>query len=157
MIKEILIINRSGIGLFYQNFENDAQENQQVLAGFFSAIQCFAKECTKDNLKAIISGESKYSIVEGDDFSIIIKTSKGLDFKKFEEKINSLKNTFLQEYEDDLSRNNTDTRRYNGFEEIVKSMFKIDIITKHKSSDLFTDLLGISSQKVNFRKIINSL
>ena len=157
MINEILIINSNGIGLFYQNFEEETQLDHQLIAGFFAAIQNFAKMCVKDHICAIVSGEKKYSFYEGKDFSIIVKTENKSDLKKIEEKINDIKNSFIQLYKDCLARNETNTETFNGFEIIVQNAFGIEFKPKHKSSEIFNEFLGLSSKKVNFKKVIDSL
>jgi len=157
MIKEILISKPNGIGLFYQNFESEAQKDPQLMAGFFNAIQCFIQECTKDQLHAIMSGENQFCFFQGNNFSMVIKTAKNLDVKKIQDKITILKEVFHKLFEEELSRNEIDPTKYNGFEKIVRDLFKIKIETTHKSSELFEDFLGISFRKVNFKKVMDSL
>ncbi len=44
MLKEIFIINKAGIGLFYQNFEVNGQKEKDMVSAFLKAIQDFSEE-----------------------------------------------------------------------------------------------------------------
>lgn len=157
VIKEIYILNGSGIGVFYQNYEDQVQKDLQLIAPFFSAIQSFAQECTKDNLKALIMGENKYSFINHETFSIVIKTDKSLDLKNIQKKIDNLSRTFFTQYGKELMKSNQDLDNYNNFEIVVREMFEVKIRPTFKSSELVKDFLGLSDRNVNFKKVINSL
>lgn len=157
MIKEIFILNEGGIGLFYQNFEKEVQDNCQMLASFFSAIQSFAEKAMSEHLNAIISGENKYVFYTAEKFSIVIKTDKNTSDSKIKSKLEILKDSFHKIFEDCLNQNEIRTENFNGFEQIVINVFNIKTKPKYKSSEIFKDLLGLSNKKINFKKILNSL
>ncbi len=156
MIKEILIINYNGVGLFYQNFEEAAQVDHQLLAGFFTAIQNFAKVFMEDKVDVIVSRNNQYSFYQGNDFSIVIKTDKGIN-AKIKEKTLQLRNLFLDVYKTFINQNERDIEIYNNFEGTVRKLFGIEIKTMNKSSEILRETLGISLKKTNFKKILDAL
>ena len=147
----------NGIGIFYQNFESKSQEDPQLMAGFFNAIQCFAQEFVKERLDVIVSGEHQFYFVKRQEFTIIVKVVKNFNLNKIRDKIDSLGKMFYERFEEKILRVGTDPTAFNGFEKTVRDVFKINIKTTHKSSELLEDFLGISSKKINFKKVINSL
>ena len=157
MIREIFIINQSGIGIFYQNFEKEAQYDEDLMSSYLSAIQALAVESTKDRIQAIISGSSRYSFVPGENFLMVIKTVKDMRDKGLLVKLNTMKSIFFQIYEEELKRKDANLEKYNGFENIIREIFNIDFKTKRKSSDLITNLLGLPLKKKHLKKLIDSL
>jgi hypothetical protein len=157
LIKEILIINDGGIGLFYQNFEEQAKVDCQVMAGFLSAIQNFAQNCAEDQLQAIVSDKDQYTFHNAKNYSVVIKASRKVSVKTLEEKIAQLKQDFEAIYREYLERQEVNSEKYNGFEEVIMNVFEIKEKPKFKSSEIFNSLLGLENKKINFKKVLNSL
>lgn len=132
MIKEIYILNKGGIGLFYQNFSDKIEGDDQLAASLFNVIQSFAENYLNEDIRSIVSNNDKLLFFRGKDFSIIIRTDTNSKLDEKSKKIKVLKDRFFQKYHKNLKYNITDVSIYDEFEEIIRKIFKISTLQDNK-------------------------
>ena len=124
MLKEIFIINKAGIGLFYQNFEENGQKEKDMVSAFLKVIQDFSEEYMNQKLQEIHLGTNKVVLFSGDPVSFVIKVSSARSSNQLEARIKLLKDRFLQNYTPQIERNDTEISLFDPFEEEVRKVFK---------------------------------
>ena len=73
MLKEIFILNKAGIGLFYQNFEIQKRRDKDLIAAFLKIFQDLSEEYMNQDLKELQVGENKVVFFSGEPVSLVIK------------------------------------------------------------------------------------
>jgi len=157
MIKEIYILNKGGIGLFYQNFSDKIEGDEQLAASLFNVIQTFAETYLNEEVRSIVADNDKLLFFQGDSFSIIIRTDMNSKLDEKSKKLKALRDEFFKRYHKNLKCNITDISIYDDFEETIRNIFKIEKKPKHRSSELLQQFFGIPIKKINLKKLIHSL
>ena len=131
MIQELMIINEAGIALFYHNFiESKNLEDEQSLASYFDVIRRFTKHSFKESLRTLVlDSYIFYFYSHKSDYHLVLKC-EFIDFdKKILEQISeTIINSFLTQYKDILDDFNGEITYFKSFSkqvtEILKSKFK---------------------------------
>ncbi|MFX1593391.1 MAG: hypothetical protein ACFFCL_11930 [Promethearchaeota archaeon] len=131
MIQELMITNEAGIALFYHNFiNNENLEDEQSLAGYFDVICRFTKHSFKESLRTLVLDSFIfYFYTHKSNFSLILKC-ENIDFdkKKLEEISETIIIRFLSQYKDILDDFNGEISLFKSFSEqiieILNSQFK---------------------------------
>ncbi|MHA1651103.1 MAG: hypothetical protein ACTSYB_12980, partial [Candidatus Helarchaeota archaeon] len=108
MIKEIYILNKGGIGLFYQNFSDKIEGDEQLAASLFNVIQTFAETYLNEEVRSIVADNDKLLFFQGDSFSIIIRTDMNSKLDEKSKKLKALRDELFKRYHKNLKCNITD-------------------------------------------------
>ena len=126
-----MIINQAGIALFYQNFINDEQlDDQQYLASYFDIICKFTKKSFKESLKTLVLDSFLFFFYTHNyNFHLVLKC-ENIDFdKKVLENISEIIiSSFINEYKDILNNFNGEISCFKPFSkqiiQILNTEFK---------------------------------
>lgn len=113
-----MIINQSGIALFYHNFINDeGLEDQQSLASYFDIICRFTKRNFKESLKTLtLDSFIFFFYTHKSRFHLVLKCKKGNYDKKMLESISeSIIEKFLEKYGNYLEDFNGEISKFKSF------------------------------------------
>jgi len=157
MLKEIFIINKGGIGLFYQNFETTGRKDKDLVSAFLKIFQDLTVEYMNQSLQELQVGTDKVIFVSGEPVSFVLKVNSIMPSNKIETRIALLKDRFLRNYTEQLSQNDTDIKDFDAFEQDIKEVFDIKTKTNRKSSERLQEFFGISVTNANLKKLIESL
>jgi len=157
LLKEIFILNKAGIGLFYQNFEPYGQKDTDLISAFLKIFQDLTLEYMNQSLQELKVGKDKILFFSGEPVSFVLKINNTIPSNKIENRITYLKDRFLQNYTEQLTQKDINIKDFDAFEEVVKEEFDIKTKTKRKSSENLQKAFGISLSTVNLKKLIESL
>ncbi|MHA1232270.1 MAG: hypothetical protein ACTSRP_16725 [Candidatus Helarchaeota archaeon] len=157
LIKELIIINHSGIAIFYQNFVGEKDIDYQSIAGFFSALNTFANHSINDKINSIVMGKEICYFVMKDDLYFIFRCAKK-DFseKQLKQKAEKVVNKFLQEYGDLLKDFKGNIACFNSFSEKLSDILEINTANLKPSSEILSNLIGLN-KTINYKKVLDSL
>lgn len=131
MIKELMIIDRAGIALFYHNFiNNEKLDDEQSLASYFDIICRFTKNSFKESLRTLVLDSFLFFFYTHKmNYHLVLKCeNKNFDKKKLEKISELIIHSFLTQYKDILDDFNGDISHFRSFSkkliEIIKTEFK---------------------------------
>ena len=123
MIQYVNVLTKDGKSLLFRNY-GDTEVDRDLLAGFLSAFSGFMKEISQSDIKSTATDEFKYfyTLIE----NIIIVACSDLldDDATVNQKINSIKATFIEVYGNTVVKGFWDGNR-SIFEPFAKEMDKI--------------------------------
>ncbi|UCC18399.1 MAG: hypothetical protein JSV62_09805 [Promethearchaeota archaeon] len=141
MIQELMIINQAGIALFYHNFINsDNLNDEQTLASYFDIICRFIKREFKESLKMLTLDSFKFFFyTHKSNYHLVLKCdNKDIDRNILESFSERTINTFLEKYNHVLENFNGEISLFKSFSvqilEILESTFKgqkKDLLLEH--------------------------
>ncbi len=114
MIENIWILTRGGILLYNKNYVHIETEND-LLAGFLSAIDSFIKETTKGDIKCIILEGKKfsYTIAAENNLMFVINTDEQDNNILIQKLLNKIKIRFLERFRESLINFSGETSQFN--------------------------------------------
>ncbi|MBD3227040.1 MAG: hypothetical protein GF329_02545 [Candidatus Lokiarchaeota archaeon] len=159
MINELIIVNESGLALFYQNLLGKIPKEYQQIAAFFTALNTFASAgAVNDEVKMISTEKSIFKIIKRDEFSFIFSCSKRkIDESKLNTTIRRIVEEFLNEFNKEINRFNGDISIFDSFSENIEKICNIKTKKPKKSSEILKNFLGINDKKIDYKKVLNSL
>jgi hypothetical protein len=131
MINELMIINQTGIALFYHNFiNNDKLKDEQSLASYFDVICRFTKREFKESLKMLsLDSFIFFFYTHKSNFHLVLKCdNKNIDKKVLESFSEAIIESFLTKYDKILGSFNGEISKFRSFSkkimEILDSQFR---------------------------------
>ena len=118
MIQELMLINQAGIALFYHNFINRENTNdEQSLASYFDVICRFTKKSFKESLKTLeLDSFIFFFYTHKSNYHLVLKCENKLfDKKKLESISEKIVDKFLEKYEDVLEDFNGEISNFKSF------------------------------------------
>jgi hypothetical protein len=131
MIKELMIINQAGIALFYHNFiNNDDLDDEQSLASYFDIICRFTKKSFNESLKTLVLDSFLFFFYTHESTYHLVLKCENIDFDKklLEDISETIITRFITKYKDILDNFNGEISNFRDFciqiNEILSSKFK---------------------------------
>lgn len=118
MIQELMLINQAGIALFYHNFINGENlEDEQSLASYFDIICRFTKREFKESLKMLtLDSFIFFFYTHRSDFHLVLKCdNKDIDKKQLEKFSETMIDNFLVKYREILKDFNGEISQFKSF------------------------------------------
>ncbi len=118
MIRDIVILNKSGISLFSQNFGecHSFGEDPHLFAGFISAIYSFSESINSGGISKIdLSGDKRILFQKNDKRIYTIICDSTDDIQAMEVKAEKISEIFENEYKEELERFEGDISYFEGF------------------------------------------
>ncbi len=137
MIREIMIINQSGIALFYQNFiNNERLDNEQSLASYFDIICRFTKQNFKESLKTLtLDSFIFFFYTHSSRYHLVLKcTNIDIDKNLLESISAKILEEFLEKYRDDLIEFNGEISVFHSFSESLSNI--LDLRTEIRNTPI---------------------
>jgi hypothetical protein len=134
-VKEFWIIKKEGIPIFSYSPKDNLQSN--LIGGFFSAIQTFARNIStpseKNYVSAISLGDSVFNFLINNRYDIffILKSKEKLSEKVAKRHLKEIESLFLEDFEQELDSFDGDTTVFQSFKNDFENYFK-DNFTKLK-------------------------
>lgn len=134
-VKEFWIIKKEGIPIFSYSPKDNLQSN--LIGGFFSAIQTFAKNISTSSennyVSAISLGDSVFNFLINNRFDIflILKSKEKLSEKVAKKHLKKIESLFLEDFENELESFDGDITVFQSFKDDFEDYFK-DNFTKLK-------------------------
>lgn len=100
MIKGVLI-NVQTKPIFFKSYDSEFSPSSDLIGGFLSALNIFAKGISQDQIKAVIMGKMKYynySMDKKSDLNLVIISDESAKDTDLEKIMGILKNKFLKKY-----------------------------------------------------------
>lgn len=130
MIENLWILTKEGILLFSKNFVKLSKPDD-IIAGFFTAVDIFIREITKEEIKNIIMKDHKFNYIIGDNLIIVISTNERNNDILIQNLLRELKIIFLEKYSEELIFFSGDTMPFKNFEEDLGEFIKdLDVSIK---------------------------
>ena len=139
MIRELMIINQSGIALFYHSFiNNENVDDEQSLASYFDIICKFTKRSFRESLRTItLDSFIFFFYTHSSRYHLVLKCDKiELDNELLESISETIIEEFLDLYKDVLINFNGEISNFHSFSEILIDL--IDFKTKNRKNYLPT-------------------
>ena len=128
MIREIMIINQSGIALFYHNFiNNERLEDEQSLASYFDIICRFTKQNFKESLKTLtLDSFIFFFYTHSSRYHLVLKcTNKDIDKDLLESISARIIEEFLEKYSEVLKDFNGEISTFQSFSELLSNILSL--------------------------------
>ncbi|HEC39573.1 hypothetical protein LCGC14_0576630 [marine sediment metagenome] len=128
MIENLWILIKGGILVFSKNYIKLKVTDDNLIAGFLSALGSFVKETTNEEIKSISMEGRKFSYIVGDGLIIVISTNQlDNDILVFE-LLKDIKSKFLEKYMELIGNFLVDTDNFKNFDtELEEILTKSDI------------------------------
>ena len=119
-----MIINQAGIALFYHNFINNEEiDDEQSIAGYFDVICRFTKQSFKESLKTLeLDSFIFFFYTHNSNYHLVLKCENEKYNKDVLESISEkIVDKFLEKYKKELKDFNGETSLFTSFsEDIIK-------------------------------------
>ncbi|MFW9941998.1 MAG: hypothetical protein ACFFFT_13225 [Candidatus Thorarchaeota archaeon] len=139
MIQELMIINEAGIAVFYHNFVdvNDF-DDQQSLAGYFDIICRFTKQSFKESLRMLtLDSYIFFFYTHKSNYHIVLKCmNEELDKKLLEDIAEIILESFLIKYDELLENFTGEVSNFKSFAKTVQDIVSTKIPDFKKSIPL---------------------
>jgi len=125
MIQELMIINKAGIALFYHNFVDvNNFDDQQSLASYFDIICRFTKNSFKESLRMLtLDSFIFFFYTHKSNYHSVFKClNKEIDKKLLEDTAESIIDSFLTKYSKILKDFNGEVSNFKSFAKIVQDI-----------------------------------
>ena len=130
MIENLWILTKGGVLLFRKNYVKLSKPDD-LLAGFFIAVDIFIREITKEEIKNISMKDHKFNYIIGDDLIIVISTNEYDNDILIQNLLREVKIIFLEKYSEELKFFSGDTIRFKNFDEDLGELIKeLDVSIK---------------------------
>ncbi|KKM43611.1 hypothetical protein LCGC14_1562680 [marine sediment metagenome] len=130
MIENLWILTKGGVLLFSKNYVKLSKPDD-LLAGFFTAVDIFIREITKEEIKNISMKDHKFNYIIGDDLIIVISTNEYDNDILIQNLLKEVKIIFLEKYIEELKFFSGDTIRFKNFDEDLGVLIKdLDVSIK---------------------------
>ncbi len=127
MIKALLF-NMKTKPIFFKSFDPDFTPSRDLLGGFVSAINIFAKGVTEDQVKAIIMGKMKYyfrTLNEDQGLTLIIIASQDAEDTELEGYLEEFKENFLRHYSlQEIESHASEPSYFEDYERIIEPLIQ---------------------------------
>ncbi len=132
MIENLWILIEGGVLVFSKNFTKLKITDDDLIAGFLSALDLFVKETTNDEIKSIIMEGRKFSYIVGDGLIIVISTNQLDNDILIQDLLKDIKIKFLEKFKENISNFSGNTAYFSNFdtEELGEILTKSDISIK---------------------------
>jgi small GTP-binding protein len=133
MIQYVNVLTKDGKSLLFRNY-GDTEVDRDLLAGFLSAFSGFMKEISQSDIKSTATDEFKYFYTIIENIIIVVCADLMDDDSVVNQKINSLRGKFIEEYGEMLQAKRWDGNRsiFEPFEKeldtIILGAIKVSII-----------------------------
>lgn len=137
MIRELMIINQSGIALFYHNFiNNERLDDEQSLASYFDIICRFTKRNFKESLKTLtLDSFIFFFYTHSSRYHLVLKcTNKNIDKNLLESISERILEEFLKKYKDALKDFNGEVSIFQSFSELLSNI--LDLKTEIRNTPI---------------------
>ena len=128
MIREIMIIDQSGIALFYQNFiNNERLEDEQSLASYFDIICRFTKQNFKESLKTLtLDSYIFFFYTHSSRYHLVLKcNNRVIDNDLLESISERIIEEFLERYNEVLKDFNGEISVFQSFTEVLSNILDL--------------------------------
>jgi hypothetical protein len=133
MIDNLWILTKEGVLLFSKNHVKLSKPDD-LLAGFFTAVDIFIREITNEEIKNIIMKDHKFNYIIGDDLIIVISTNKYDNDILIQNLLREVKIIFLEKYSEELKFFSGDTMPFGNFDEDLGELIKdLDVSIKYQT------------------------
>ncbi|HEA70415.1 hypothetical protein LCGC14_0512510 [marine sediment metagenome] len=130
MIENLWILTKEGILLFSKNFVKLSKPDD-IIAGFFTAVDIFIREITKEEIKNISMRDHKFNYIIGDDLIIVISTNEHDNDILIQNLLREVKIIFLEKYSEELKFFSGDIIPFINFDEDLGVLIKdLDVSIK---------------------------
>ena len=122
--EEFWIIHFSGPPLFF--YSVDTKFDPNLVAGFFSAIQMFAKNMSVDNgLNSLTIGQNTFTFLTSEQYKLyfIAKSKKKVKEKRIIKKMEDIRQRFITQYKKPLENLEMNYSGFEDFTETFESVF----------------------------------
>ena len=122
MIQELMIINNAGIALFYHNFVDvNNFDDQQSLASYFDIICRFTKNSFKESLRMLtLDSVIFFFYTHKSNYHLVLKClNKEINKKLLEDAAESIIESFFKKYSEKLKDFNGEVSHFKSFAKIV--------------------------------------
>lgn len=159
MINELIIVNESGLALFYQNFIGKSPKDYQQIAAFFTALNTFAKSGGMNDEISLIAMENNiFRIFKKDNLNFIFNCrKKELNQKILNQLIIKIANEFIGRYKEKIDKFNGEIAVFDPFTEDIDKICDIKTKKSKKSSEILKNFLGLEDKKIDYKKVLDSL
>jgi hypothetical protein len=127
MIKA-LMFNVKTKPIFFKSFDPDFAPSRDLLGGFVSAIDIFAKGVTEDQVKAIIMGKMKYffrTLNEDQGLTLVIIANQEADDAELEGYLEEFKENFLRNYSlQEIESHASEPSYFEEYERIIEPLIQ---------------------------------
>ncbi|MFX0134637.1 MAG: Rab family GTPase [Candidatus Hodarchaeota archaeon] len=138
MINHLWIIKNSGENLFHKNFgKSTLQMEEDLISGFFIALDTFAKQSGKGEIDSITLKDAKFVYMNFGNILIVAGCERTDEISQMKDFMSAVGNKFLEKY-GNLEKWDGDIDKFHQFSEILDkefedlSNFQIPILTKKR-------------------------
>ncbi len=136
MINNIWIIKNSGENLFHKNFGNSTiQMGEDLISGFFIALDTFAKESGKGEIDSISLKDAKFIYMNFGEILIVAGCERSDEISQMREYMSAVGNKFLKIF-GNLENWDLDIDRFQPFSGILDMEFKYEDWIKYQTPEL---------------------
>jgi len=130
LIENLWILTKKGVLLFSKNY-GKLSKPDDLLAGFFTAVDIFIREVAKEEIKNIIMKDHKFNYIIGDDLIIVINTNEYDNDILIQNLLREVKIIFLENYSEELKLFSGDTIAFENFDKDLGELIKdLDVSIK---------------------------
>lgn len=131
MIENLWILIKGGVLVFSKNYIELKVTDDNLIAGFLSALDSFVKETTNEEIKSIIMEGRKFSYIVGDGLIIVISTNQLDNDLLIQDLLKDIKSKFLEKYKENIGNFSGNTDYFTNFDtELEEILTKTDISIK---------------------------
>ena len=131
MIENLWILIKGGVLVFSKNYIRLKIADDDLIAGFLSALDSFVKETTNEEIKSIIMEGRKFSYIVGDGLIIVISTNQLDNDILIQGILKDIKFKFFEKYKENISNFSGNTGHFTNFDkELGEILTKSDISIK---------------------------
>ncbi len=123
-----ILIQQGGVLVFSKNYIKLKINDDDLIAGFLSALDSFVKEATNDEIKSIIMEGRKFSYIVGDGLVIVISTNQSDNDVLIQDLLKDIKIKFFEKFKENISNFSGNTSYFTNFDtELGEILPKSDI------------------------------
>ncbi len=131
MIENLWILIKWGVLVFSKNCIKLKVADDNLIAGFLSALGSFVKETTNEEIKSIIMEGRKFCYIVEDGLIIVISVANQCNDILIQSLLKDIKNKFLEKYKELIGNFLVDTDNFTNFDtDLEEILTKSDISTK---------------------------
>jgi hypothetical protein len=133
-----ILIKEGGVLVFSKNYIELKIKDDDLIAGFLSAVDSFVKETTNEQIKSIIMRGRKFSYIVGDNLIIVISTNQSDNDVLIQDLLKAIKIKFFEKYKENIRNFSGNTGYFTNFDKelgeiLAKSDISINCMTCKKS------------------------
>ncbi len=130
MIENLWILIKWGVLVFSKNCIELKVADDNLIAGFLSALGSFVKETTNEEIKSIIMEGRKFCYIVGDGLIIVVSVANQCNDILIQDLLKDIKSKFLEKYKEHIGNFLVDTDNFTNFDtDLEEILTKSDIST----------------------------